>query len=317
LPIYGAGAKDQTSALHVERGRLVENGVPVTLHGVNVPSLESSNSGLHVFRSCRIALEDWKANCIRLPVCQDRWFGKAPDQHGNGENYRNAIDEIATYVSRSNAYLILDLHWSDEGTWGGNLGAHKMPDLNSGEFWKEASHRFRGNLKVIFDLYNTPHDVSWDIWRQGGLVYEDGLTYNAIGFERLVADVRGAGGKNVLMIAGVGESQDISKASALVDPNGNGLIFDYRLKLGAARWDVSSVEALAESYPIVLGELGEEEGSTRSALDLIQSASSSKVSWAAWSMQPGTPSSLISDWIYTPAIGWGSGVRDQLLKDGS
>jgi hypothetical protein len=46
---------------------------------VSSPSLEWSNTGENVLRS---ATHDWHANAIRLPLAQDRWFGKAEHHLG-------------------------------------------------------------------------------------------------------------------------------------------------------------------------------------------------------------------------------------------
>src|SRR5439155_918172 len=57
---------------HVDGNHVVDGGSVVTLRGVNIPSLEWSNEGEFVFRSARVAIEDWKATCIRLPMSEER-----------------------------------------------------------------------------------------------------------------------------------------------------------------------------------------------------------------------------------------------------
>lgn len=63
--------------LKEQNGRLVDEatGEDVVLHGVNRNGLEcwSDNSG--IFDIVRVALEEWHADTIRLPLSQDRWFG--------------------------------------------------------------------------------------------------------------------------------------------------------------------------------------------------------------------------------------------------
>ena len=49
-----------------------------------------------------------------------------------------------------------------------------MPDPNSAAFWKDVATAYKNHPAVIFDLYNEPHDVSWDIWLRGGKVAEKG-----------------------------------------------------------------------------------------------------------------------------------------------
>src|SRR5579862_1988378 len=61
---------------------------PVILKGVNVASMEwSSNGEGHLMDTLRVAVKDWHSNIVRLPMSQDRWFGKAPEQKDDGKAY--------------------------------------------------------------------------------------------------------------------------------------------------------------------------------------------------------------------------------------
>ena len=61
--------------------------------------------------------------------------------------------------------MLLDLHWSDAGEWGRHIGQHKMPDENTVAFWSDAAARYKNDPAVLFDLYNEPHDVPWEVWQ--------------------------------------------------------------------------------------------------------------------------------------------------------
>ena len=196
--------------LHVLGNQLVEDGRPVTLFGVNVPSFEWSNEGEFVFRSSRIAFEDWKANCIRLPLSQDRWFGKADKQKDKGEGYQQAVNEIVNLAINRNRYIILDLHWSDANDWGKNLGQHDMPDEHSVQFWKEVASRYKRDSHVLFGLYNEPHDVSWSVWKDGGDVQEKDLHYRTPGIQALLDAIRKAGANNVCIAGGLDWAYDLT-----------------------------------------------------------------------------------------------------------
>src|SRR5689334_5861452 len=65
------------------------------LHGINICGLEWTAKGDHTLESVDVAFRDWKANIIRVPLSQDRWFGKAPDQTGDPADYRKLIDSVA------------------------------------------------------------------------------------------------------------------------------------------------------------------------------------------------------------------------------
>ena len=74
---------------------MTPQGKRVRLQGVNIPSLEWSNEGDgKILESVRVAIEDWHSNAIRLPVCQDRWFGKAGGQTDGGKAYRAVVDGL-------------------------------------------------------------------------------------------------------------------------------------------------------------------------------------------------------------------------------
>ena len=58
---------------------------PVRLRGVNIAGLEwSSNGEGHILTTVDTAIRDWHVNVIRLPLAQDRWFGKVPEPKDRG-----------------------------------------------------------------------------------------------------------------------------------------------------------------------------------------------------------------------------------------
>jgi hypothetical protein len=181
-----------------------------------------------------------------------------------------------------------------------------MPDSISVQFWKEAAHKFRGNDKVIFDLYDSPHDVDGGTWLNGGAVEEGALRYQAVGFQELLNAVRSVGGKNVALVCQVG------KAQGLKDSEGRGLLIDLA---AGAPVDIR--------HPI--------DGSTASLAEFQYSASPSDpspvqqfdwlhvrqlhgehLSWIARSMSTLGRSALIADWSYSPSPLWGAAVKAEL-----
>src|SRR5512143_1292080 len=74
---------------------------PVVLRGVNIPDLEWTGSGQRrVLPSINAAIRDWRVNVVRLPLVQDFWFGRAPEQGDGGAAYRalasQAVDACAS-----------------------------------------------------------------------------------------------------------------------------------------------------------------------------------------------------------------------------
>src|SRR5690606_27018323 len=66
-----------TRPLKVAGNKLMDDrGRHVILQGVNVPSLEWNSRGENVLRSAKVAIVDWKANVLRVPVHNSYWFGR-------------------------------------------------------------------------------------------------------------------------------------------------------------------------------------------------------------------------------------------------
>ena len=201
---------------------------PVRLRGVNTACLEWTSDGEgHILETVRTAISDWHVNVVRLPLAQDRWFGKAREQKDDGKAYRALVDQVVELCSGRGCYVILDLHWSDAGEWGKQIGQHVMPDQNSVEFWKSCATAYKNHPAVIFDLYNEPHNVTWDVWRNGGRSprrptgRNPAKTYQAVGMQTLLDTVRATGAKNVVIAGGLDWAYDMSgflQGKQLADP---------------------------------------------------------------------------------------------------
>jgi hypothetical protein len=229
-------------------------------------------------------------------------------------------------------YIILDLHWSDAGEWGKQIAQHVMPDQNSVVFWKDAATTFKNHPAVIFDLYNEPHDVSWDLWLKGGTVTERAgkrgkeRQYEAVGMQALLDAVRSTGARNLVIVGGLDWSYDFSgilKGRQLSDPNGNGVVYAnhaYSTKGDTvARW-VAKVETAAKTLPIIVSEFGNEgrRGAAQATGDpwvrqVLQALEAHAWNWIAWDMHPQAGPRLISDWKYTATPAFGAWVKKALL----
>ncbi len=128
---------------------------------------------------------------------------------------------------------MLDLHWSDGGEWGQNIGQHVMPDRNSLAFWKDVASVYKDHPAVIFDLYNEPHNVTWDVWQHGGKVSEKGKDgqkrdFEAVGMQAMLDTVRATGAKNVVIVGGLDWAYDLSgflEGYRLDDRGGHGIVY--------------------------------------------------------------------------------------------
>jgi hypothetical protein len=323
--------------LKVAGTRLVtDKGDRVRLRGVNCASMEWTSDGEgHVLDTVKVAIKDWHVNVIRLPLAQDRWFGKAPEQKDEGKAYRELVKKVVDFCSENNTYVILDLHWSNGGEWGKNIGQRSLPDKNSLTFWKEVAPAYKNHPAVVFDLYNEPFGVTWDEWKTGGKVTERAgrrggppLAYDAVGMPALLDAVRATGAKNVVVVGGLDWSYDLSgflKGYAVADPAGRGVVYAnhaYPNKGDTVPKWVAKVKAAAETVPVLVGEFGAEQTGPSSpppgvnaeawVKAVLAALEENEWDWVAWDLHPRAGPRLVSDWNYTPTPAFGAHVKEVL-----
>jgi hypothetical protein len=331
----GAGQDVSTKLLplKVVGTRILDsNDQPVRLRGVNAASLEwTSNGEGHILETVKVAIRDWHVNIIRLPLSQDRWFGKAPEQTDGGKAYRALVQQVVEACTSRQCYIILDLHWSDGNEWGKDIGQHSMPDLNSVAFWKDFAPVFANNPGVLFDLYNEPHDVSWDVWLKGGEITDKPNTrsevvknYECVGMQTMLDTVRATGAKNVVIAGGLDWAYDFSGILAgrqLSDPEGNGVIYAnhcYDNKGDSVYQWIAKMEKATATLPVMVSEFGGNSGPSKRApadnwlLHVLQAIEDHQWSYTAWDLHRAAGPTLISDWNYTPTPRYGVFVKEAL-----
>ncbi len=308
-------------------------GERVRLHGVNAACLEWTSDGEgHILDTIRVAIRDWHSNVVRIPVAQDRWYGKGPEQKDDGAAYRALVKQAVGLCVELGAYAMIDLHWSDAGEWGQAIGQHVMPDRNSATFWKDCAAAYQNQAGVIFDLYNEPHDVSWDQWLDGGLVSETDpktgktTTFVAVGMRELCRVVRATGAKNLVVIGGLDWSYDLSgiwQGRQIADPDGQGVIYAnhaYPFKGDTVEKWVGKMETASQVLPIIVSEFGSDpdggaglsgEAWVRQVIDAL------KVhdwNYTAWDLHPAAGPKLVKGWDYAPTEHFGVPVKEFLAN---
>ncbi|MBQ6103034.1 MAG: cellulase family glycosylhydrolase [Kiritimatiellae bacterium] len=309
-----------TAPLRVKGNRLVDakTGEEVWLQGAAVPSLEWGPGGDHILQSVTNLVEKWNVNVVRLAVHSSYWFGRGKWQNPKTgvASYRGLVDQVADYLQRHGKYLVLDLH------------EFRAAKAHHAAFWLDAATRYKNHPGVIFGLLNEPHDIPWEVWRNGGFTTEKGTgsapaenaeklaAERTVGMQALVDAVRSTGAGNLVTASGLdwGYTLDgVLDGFALDDAN---LIYESHCYPWKKGWQKAFLDA-AEKYPILMGEVGAQatpmpwenektfvppEGWVPDMLGLIQEH---RLNWTAWSFHPKCSPCLLSDWDYTPTPYWG------------
>ena len=325
--------------LHTEGNQIVDSsGHKVRLCGVNTACLEWSSDGEgHVLKTIDVAIHDWNANIIRVPLSQDRWFGQAPEQKDNGRSYQALVKQVVNDCSDNGCYVLLDLHWNDCKQWGSNIGQHVMPDMNSTTFWRSCAREYRNNPAVLFDIYNEPHNTTWDIWLKGGSISEtrgDGarqgrfvpIKYETPGMQALLNTIRSMGANNVVVCGGLDWAYDLSgflKGYALKDPDGNGVIYAchaYNNKGETVDKWLTHLDAALPKIPVIMSEFGDQgrgaaaNKPTPWIARVVKEMDKRHCNYIAWDLHPAAGPCLIKDWTYAPTPSFGTVVKESMSR---
>jgi endoglucanase len=311
-----------TATTHVAPGGYYVNGntvctaagEPHMFHGVDRPSLEWAPAGEQLSASDFQLMAGWDTNVVRIALNQDFWLSGSPIAD---PNYPATVDAAVKWAEEAGMDVILDLHWSDAGTLGSCAASsatgcqQMMADTNSITFWSQVAAIYKNDGRVLFELYNEPHDVSWTIWKAGGVT---SAGWMAAGMQQLYAAVRGANADNLVVIGGLNFAFDLSGVPANRISGYNILYATHPYggssDKGPSTWG-GGFGFLAATDPVIMTEFGDgsdcSEGTYTPAINtyvslLLAYADQNKINWTAWAWYPGGCSfpSLISDWQGTP-----------------
>lgn len=321
-----------TTGLHVIGNQIVNAaGEPVRLFGVNRSGSEyACIQGWGFFdgrtdQAAIDAIKSWKANAVRIPLNETCWLAinGAPATY-SGENYRQAIEDYVARLLASGVTPILELHWAAPGT-NQATGLTPMPNRDhSVDFWVSVASRFKGDNRIVFELYNEPYPdnnsnttAAWTCWRDGGSC--PGMSYQAAGMQELVDAVRSTGATNLILLGGVQYSNSLWRWAEFKphDPASNLAaawhIYNFNWYTTAAAWE-EMAGSLAATTPIVATEIGEDDcsGFIRSVMTWLDGKGQSYLAWTwnLWGTSCGSIA-LVSDESGTPTQ-YGRTFRDHL-----
>jgi hypothetical protein len=344
----------QPAQLMVSGNQIVtaSGGCTVRFKGVNIDSLEYNSVGDgpsgDILTAVQAAVTGWGANIIRLPLCQDRWFGVSNTNNKTAAYYQSLVQGIVQYCSTNNVYIILDLHWSGtySGTapttpqantngWGTATAQQVMPDWNSVTFWSSVASTswVQNNPAVLLDLYNEPHpDASlgfpndWGVWLSGGST--SNTPSQTPGMQYLLNTIRGVGANNMVIAGGLQFCQDLSDINvySLTDTaSGYGVVYGAHIYGNTTgdtntKWN-NQIATYTTKHPVFVGEFGPSTScntdDTTFDSNFFPWLNGSNVNsyvfpgGTGWSYHPSScPNMLNSDWV-TPTA-WGTVVKNWL-----
>jgi hypothetical protein len=281
-------------------------------HGVARPSLEWNPSGEELSPEDYGRMASWGADVVRIALNQGFWL---PGSSVHAAGYAGTIERNVRWAEQAGLDVILDLHWSDRGDPRRTPAQERMADARSVEMWKQVATRYRDDGRVLFELYNEPRDIGWDVWQNGGPT-PDG--YVAAGMQQLVDAVRSTGAQNLVLVGGLDWAFDLSGVPTHRIRGENVVYVTHPYDKPNKRpgnWD-AAFGFLAASAPVVATEFGDTTCSgTAYYSSLIAYAEAKGIGWTGWAWYPGGCNfpSLIADWSGTPTPS-GQVVKAALLR---
>jgi endoglucanase len=156
----------------------------------------------------------WHVNVVRVFLGEQFWNR---DECSYNAQYASSVDQVVQSITSRGMVALLDLHWNTRVPC---FAAHqqKMADYpGSVAFWSSVAARYKSNPLVAFQLYNEPHDISWSIWRNGGLVIDPDLVWQAAGMQQMYNAVRTAGATNLVFVTGANWGNTPPPTTSLLD----------------------------------------------------------------------------------------------------
>jgi endoglucanase len=293
------------------------------------------------------AMRAWTGTtAVRVPLNEQCWLGlpAAPAAYA-GAAYRTAVTTFVDRLHRAGLVAVLDLHRSAPAA-AVSKEQEQMPDRDhSVAFWRSVGATFADRPAVVFDLFNEPFPYAetntaraWACWRTGGCTLtsvNSGQPYVAAGMNELIAAVRTAGARNVVLAGGIHWAEGMTQWLAYrpADPLGQlGASFhaysfnDYCADTACYDRDLAPLIAKVPLYvgeigpTLTLGADGIDENCPRSAVRDGGFAASTLdwldkhgVSYAAWSWNPWPDCwALVLNSAGDPTPGWGVLIKTRL-----
>jgi hypothetical protein len=246
-------------------------------------------------------LKQWKVNTVRLPLNQECWL--------DDKKYQAEVKKTVAYFADNDLSVIIDLHWNKPSRKT-KSAQQVMANTRSVTFWKSVATAFKKEPAVIaFELYNEPHTIDWDCWKNGCITKEG---WKVSGMQSLVNAVRSTGANQWVIVNGLNWANNVPGTVANLPKDSKNKIAlgwhvydEYEDKDKCTTTDCfeKNIVPIAEKYPVIITEFGSRLLCDPSHNDrVMQFASKHDIGFVAWAWYPadcGFPA-LIKDWSGTP-----------------
>jgi len=280
------------------------------------------------------AIASWGATAVRVSLNEQCWLGiNGLPVSVTAADYRAAVTAFVDLLNAAGMYVVLDLHWNAPGSTKAGDQQPMADRDHAPAFWSSVATTFKDHPAVLFDLYNEPYpddnrdtEAAWRCVRDGGTC--PGVDFTAAGSQEMLDAVRATGATNVVLVGGPQYAGTLSQWTAYRphDPAGQlaASVHVYYNTPADPEWSpcyrsdcwTRTIEPLAATTPVVIGELGEHDCASGLLVPLLQWADAHELSYLAWSWITGDCAkepALVSRYDGTPS-GAGAGYRAHLLQ---
>jgi aryl-phospho-beta-D-glucosidase BglC (GH1 family) len=194
------GAPAVTGPLTTSGNQILDgSGHPLILHGVQLPGLDTSPNLGSITQGTVAQARAWGANMMRVSLGEQYWL---PTSCFSSTTYQSEVDQVVQWITSQGMVALLDLH-AFSLTPCGNAWDNDMANSPGAiNFWNSVASRYANNPLVAFDLYNEPHNISDQVWLNGGVAYDALLPYAVAGMQQMYSAVRATGANNLVVVSG-------------------------------------------------------------------------------------------------------------------
>jgi len=259
--------------LQVDGNRILDaDGQAVVLRGVNRVGLEQLGTVPPMTDGEVAHARAWGSNVVRLPLGEAYVNADCPNQYVPA--YYDQLDAAVQSITSRGMVALLDLHTGTRVPCGESQRWRMADKPMSVNFWRAVASRYKANPLVAFDLYNEPHDITNDQWRNGGDLTDLGprggwVNWKAAGMQDLYDAVRSTGATNLVTISANGFG---GNPSAILDGDavtGTNIVYGAHIYTCSApnQWCTSTPSnqtaeinplwtSVAARYPVMVTEFG-------------------------------------------------------------